>query len=123
MVRLTFKHGSLKSIDKFYNGACLIQRNMKRALERKILVIKVIGEVLFLFGLLAWVNGVLIQFTYPMVLSVTVSYLLLWMRIDNFTILSFLVSALGFFMWRLSAGLIKFEKDQASDKSPIASNV
>jgi hypothetical protein len=96
---------------------------MKRALERKILVIKVIGEVLFLFGLLAWVNGVLIQFTYPMVLSVTVSYLLLWMRIDNFTILSFLVSALGFFMWRLSAGLIKFEKDQASDKSPIASNV
>ena len=79
--------------------------------------------MLFLFGLLAWANGVLIQFTYPMVLSVPVSYLLLWMRIDTFTILSFLVSALGFFMWRLSAELIKFEKDKASDKSSGASNV
>ena len=96
---------------------------MEMALERKVLVIKVVGEMLFLFGLLAWGNGVLIQFTYPMVLAMPVSHLLLWMRTDTFTILSFLVSALGFFMWRLSAELIKFEKDKASDKSSGASNV
>jgi|GEM_PF-622071 hypothetical protein len=96
---------------------------MKMPLERKILVIKVTGEMLFLFGLLAWANGVLIQFTHPMVLAMPVSHLLLWMRTDTFTILSFLVSALGFFMWRLSAELIKFEKDKASDKSSGASNV
>jgi hypothetical protein len=89
---------------------------MKRPPERKILFIKVIGEVLFVFGLLSWGNGVLVQFTYPMVLSMPASYLLQWIRLDTLTILSFLVSALGFFMWRLSAELIKFEKDKATDK-------
>jgi hypothetical protein len=105
-----------KSIDKFYNGACLIQQNMKMVLDRKILFVKVIGELLFVFGLLEWGNGVLIQFTYPMVLSMPASYLLQWIILDTFTILSFLVSAIGFFIWRLSAELIKFEKDKASDK-------
>jgi len=93
------------------------------ALERKTLVIKVAGKMLFLYGLLAWADGVLIQFTYPMVLAMPVSHLLLWMRTDTFTILSFLVSALGFFVWKLSAELIKFEQDKASDKSSGASNV
>lgn len=95
---------------------------MKMALERKTLVIKVAGEMLFFYGLLAWADGVVIQFTDPMWLAMPVSHLLPWMRTDTFTILSFLVSALGFFMWKLSAELIKFEQDKASDKSSGASN-
>ena len=87
------------------------------AFERKTLVIKVAGEMLFLFGLLAWADGVVIQFTNPMWLAMPVSHLLLWLRTDTFTILSFIVSALGFFMWKLSVELIKFEYDKESDKS------
>jgi hypothetical protein len=96
---------------------------MKMALERKTLVIKVAGEMLFLYGLLAWADGVVIQFTNPMWLAMPVSHLLLWMRTDTFTILSFLVSALGFFMWKLSAELIKSEQNKACDKLSGASNV
>ena len=95
---------------------------MKTALSRKALVIKVTGEMLFLYGLLAWADGVGIQLTNPMFLAAPVSHLLLWIRTDTFTILSFLVSALGFLMWRLSAELIKFEHSKASDRSSGASN-
>jgi hypothetical protein len=87
---------------------------MKSASERKILVAKVAGELLFLYGLLAWLDGVVIQFTNPMWLAMPVSHLFLWMRTDTFTILSFIASALGFFMWRLSVELIKSEQNKAT---------
>lgn len=87
---------------------------MKSASERKILVAKVAGELLFLYGLLAWLDGVVIQFTNPMWLAMPVSHLLPWMRTDTFTILSFIASALGFFMWRLAVELIKFEQNKAT---------
>jgi hypothetical protein len=95
---------------------------MKMALGRIALVIKVVGEMLFFYGLLAWADGVVVQFTNPMLLAWPVSHLLLWIRTDTFTILSFLVSALGFLMWKLSAELIKFEQNKASDKSSAASS-
>ena len=87
---------------------------MKSAFDRKILVVKVAGELLFLYGLLAWLDGVVIQFTYPMWLAMPVSHLFLWLRTDTFTILSFIASALGFFMWRLAVELIKSEQNKAT---------
>jgi hypothetical protein len=72
--------------------------------SRDILVINSIGEMLFLYGLLGWIYGVVIQFYHPS--WVAISHLFPWFRLDNFAILSFFISALGFFIWRLSAKLI-----------------
>jgi hypothetical protein len=83
---------------------------MKSAFDKKILIAKVAGELLFLYGLLAWLDGVVIQFIDPMWLAMPVSHLFLWLRTDTFTIFSFIISALGFFIWRLAVELIKFEK-------------
>jgi type IV secretory pathway TrbD component len=87
---------------------------MKRAFERKILVAKVAGELLFLYGLLAWLDGVVIQFTNPMWLAMPVSHLFLWLRTDTFTILSFIASGVGFFIWRVTVELIKSEQNKAT---------
>jgi len=78
-------------------------------MNRKILIAKVVGELLFLYGLLAWLDGVVIQFFDPIWLAKPVSHLFLWLRTDTFTILCFIASALGFFMWRLAVELIKSE--------------
>jgi hypothetical protein len=74
--------------------------------------VKVIGQVLFLYGLLAWLDGVVIQFTNPMWLAMPVSHLFLWIRTDTFTILSYILSAFGLFMWRLAVELTKPQKEQ-----------
>jgi hypothetical protein len=87
---------------------------MKSAFERKILVAKVAGELLFLYGLLAWLDGVVIQFTNPMWLEMPVSHLFLWLRTDTFTILSFIASGVGFFIWRVTVELIKSEQNKAT---------
>jgi len=79
-----------------------------------ILIAKVAGELVFLYGLLAWLDGVFIQFIDPTWLSMPVSHLL-DVRTDDFTILMFVVSAVGFFIWRLAVELNKLEnKQQAS---------
>jgi hypothetical protein len=65
-------------------------------------VARVVGELLFFYGLLGWVYGVLIQLTHPYWLSYGLSHLIPWIRIDTFTVLSFILSALGFLMWRLA---------------------
>jgi hypothetical protein len=96
------------------NNIRLIRLYMKRIFDRKILAIKVIGELLFLYGFLAWIDGIAIQLTNPMWLAMPVSHLFLWMRTDTFTILSFLVSAIGFFVWRFSAELIKSTQKETS---------
>jgi len=75
---------------------------------------KVVGQLLFLYGLLAWLDGVVIQFTYPMWLAMPVSHLFQWLRTDTFTIVMFIVSAIGFFIWRLAVELIKSEKKKAT---------
>jgi hypothetical protein len=74
------------------------------------IIAKVAGQVLFLYGLLAWLDGVFIQFLYPQWLPLPVSHLLLWLRTDTFTIIMFFVSAFGFILWRLAAELLKREQ-------------
>ncbi len=83
---------------------------MSSIFYKLIVIVKVFGQVLFLFGLLAWLDGVIVQLTHPEWLPLSVSHLLPWIRTDTFTILMFIVSAVGFFVWRVIAELIKTEK-------------
>jgi hypothetical protein len=76
-----------------------------------LVITKVVGEMLFLFGFLAWLDGAVIQFTHPDWLPERVSHLLN-VRTDTFTIIMFFVSALGFLLWRLAAELMKTEKEK-----------
>ncbi len=87
---------------------------MNSAPNRKMLVVKVAGQLLFLYGLLAWLDGVVIQFTNPMWLAMPVSHLFLWLRTDTFTILSFIASGVGFLIWRLAVELMKSEQNKAA---------
>jgi hypothetical protein len=72
----------------------------------KLIIVKVAGEFLFLFGLLAWVYGVVVQLIHPEWLPLGLSHLMPWIRVDSFTIVSFVVAAIGFLIWRLSKGLL-----------------
>ncbi len=73
----------------------------------KLIVFKVCGELLFLFGLLAWIYGVLIQLIHPEFLPMGLSHIVPWIRVDTFTIACFFVSALGFLIWRLTKELFE----------------
>jgi hypothetical protein len=73
----------------------------KRLFDIRVGVIRVLGEVLFLYGLLGLIYGVTVQPTHPLWLFGGLSHLTPWIRLDTFTIISFLLSILGFFMWRL----------------------
>jgi hypothetical protein len=73
---------------------------MKETLNWHIVVIQVVGELLFLYGFLGWVYGVLIQLTHPEWLPIQLSHLTPWIRVDTFTIISFIIGAIGFFIWR-----------------------
>jgi hypothetical protein len=75
---------------------------MNKDVDTNITVLRVIGETLFLFGLLGWAYGVLIQITQPVVLTERLSHLITWIRVDTFTIFSFILSIIGFFIWRLT---------------------
>jgi hypothetical protein len=80
---------------------------MKRTTYAGVAVIKVVGELLFLYGLLGWIYGVLVQVTHPYLLPTALSHLILWIRVDTFAILSFILSALGFLIWRVTLELTK----------------
>jgi len=80
--------------------------NMKKILAKSIVVLKVIGQLLFLYGLLGWIYGVGVQFIHPDWLPGGLSHLTPDLRLDIFTIISFIVSAVGFFIWRLTKELI-----------------
>jgi hypothetical protein len=71
----------------------------------KFVLVKVAGELLFLYGLLGWIYGVLVQLTHPYWLSLGLSHLTPWIRTDTFTVISFAVSAVGFLMWSLAREL------------------
>jgi hypothetical protein len=71
-----------------------------------LIFLKVAGEFLFLFGMLGWVYGVLVQLIHPEWLPLGLSHLIPWIRIDTFTILSFVVAAIGFLIWRLVKELL-----------------
>jgi hypothetical protein len=79
---------------------------MKRSLEVFVATVRVGGEVLFLYGLLGWGYGVLVQFTHPEWLP-QLSHLTGSFRVDTFAIISFVLSIVGFFMWRLTKQLDK----------------
>ena len=81
-------------------------------MNRKILLFaKVAGQLLFIYGLLAWLDGVVIQFADPEWLPMPVSHLLN-VRTDTFTIAMFIVSAIGFFVWRFIVELTKSEQNK-----------
>lgn len=63
--------------------------------------VKAVGQLFFIYGLLGWIYGVAIQFIYPSLLPYPMSHLTPWLRVDTFTIASFIVSAIGFFAWKL----------------------
>ena len=74
---------------------------MKETHNWQIVFIQVVGELLFLYGFLGWGYGVLIQLTHPEWLPIQLSHLTPWIRVDTFTIISFIIGAIGFFIWRL----------------------
>lgn len=76
--------------------------SMKKTSTKYAVVIKVVGELLFFYGFLGWAYGVLVQLIHPDWLSFPLSHLTLWIRVDTFTIVSFIVSGAGFFVWRLA---------------------
>ena len=82
----------------------------------KFILVKVVGELLFLYGFLGWVYGVLVQLTHPYWLPFGLSHLTPWIRVDSFTVISFIVSAIGFFMWRLARELINSARESKPAK-------
>ena len=78
---------------------------MKRSTGKRLIPLRVIGELIFLYGLLGWAYGVVIQVTHPSWLPIPMSHLTQWLRVDNYTIASFIVSAIGFGLWRLTKEL------------------
>ncbi|MGC9346439.1 MAG: hypothetical protein ACP5ER_06605 [Candidatus Bathyarchaeales archaeon] len=71
-----------------------------------LVVLKVIGETLFVYGLLGWIYGVLVQLFFPSWLCFGLSHLTPWIRIDTFAVISFIISIAGFFTSRLCKQLI-----------------
>ncbi len=72
-----------------------------------LVLVKVVGELLFVYGLLGWIYGAVFVFVHPSWLSAPLSHLTPWIRQDTFTIISFLISMFGFFMWRLAKEWVK----------------
>jgi hypothetical protein len=68
----------------------------------KIVFVEVIGKLLFLYGLLGWTYGVLVQLIHPNWLTSGLSHITPWIRVDTFTVISFIVSSGGFFIWMLA---------------------
>lgn len=75
---------------------CLMVKRLKLA------IMKISGEFLFLFGLLAWVYGVIVQLFHPEWMYAGLSHLTPWIRVDTFTIISFIIAAIGFILWRFA---------------------
>jgi hypothetical protein len=67
--------------------------------------VKILGQLLFLYGLLGWIYGILFQFIYPQWLTGPLSHLTPGLRVDVFAIASFFLSILGFLLWRFTIEL------------------
>jgi hypothetical protein len=80
--------------------------SMKKGTLLSIVVVKGIGELFFVFGFLGWMYGVLVQLIHPEWLTVQLSHLAPWIRVDTFTIICFIISAVGFLIWRLTRELL-----------------
>jgi hypothetical protein len=68
----------------------------------RLIVLKIFGQTAFLFGLLGWFYGVLIQLVHPEWLPIGLSHLVPWIRVDTFTMVSFVIALLGFIVWRFT---------------------
>jgi hypothetical protein len=79
---------------------------MKKSLLLLFILVKGFGELTFLFGFLGWVYGILVQLIHPEWMFYGLSHLTPWIRVDTFTMMSFIASAVGFFIWRLTRELI-----------------
>jgi hypothetical protein len=79
---------------------------MNTILYRIMVTVKAFALMLFVFGLLAWLYGITIQITHPEWLTLPISHLITT-RLDTFTIIMFILSAVGFFVWRLIVELQK----------------
>jgi hypothetical protein len=100
---------STQIFNRALKGICLKnthELSLMTADHLKLIVLKVFGEFLFLFGLLAWVYGILVQLIHPEWLPLSLSHLIQWIRVDTFTIISFVVAAIGFLTWRLAKELL-----------------
>jgi hypothetical protein len=86
---------------------------MNSTFYKMLIVVKVFSQLLFLFGLLAWADGAVVQITHPEWLPISISHLLPWIRTDTFTIAMFILSAVGFFVWRVIVELTKTVKETA----------
>ena len=68
--------------------------------------LEMVGLTMFVFGLLEWFYVVVVQVTHPEWLPGTLTHYDVapfnW-RVDDVGILSFAISAFGFFLWRLEA--------------------
>ena len=73
-------------------------------------IMKVFGQLFFLYGLLGWIYGIIIQVTHPSWLNTTLSHLTLWIRVDTFAVSSFIISILGFLIWKFTRELEGREK-------------
>ena len=69
---------------------------------KRLMILKIFGQTAFLFGLLAWFYGILVQIIHPEFLSAPLSHLTPCIRVDTFTMVSFVISLLGFIVWRLT---------------------
>ena len=58
-------------------------------------------ETLFLFGLLGWGYGVLLQLYHPEWIEGKLSHLTPFIRVDTFAILAFVISFFSFLTWRI----------------------
>ena len=74
---------------------------MRKNTNNRLIVTKIIGEAFFIYGLLGWIYGVLLQLIHPCLIESPLSHLTPWLRLDIFTILSFIISMAGFFILRL----------------------
>jgi len=83
---------------------------MNKLLTYSIIVVKVIGETFFVFGLIGWMYGVFVQFVDWQLLYLPISHLTLFLRLDTYAIISFVASAVGFLMWRLAKETISFAR-------------
>jgi hypothetical protein len=73
----------------------------------QLILVKTIGELVFVFGLLGWIYGIIFQFRYPQWLTLQLTHLTPWLRVDIFTMISFIASAVGFFIWMVTRELDK----------------
>ena len=80
--------------------------DMNATFYRIMVTIKAFALMLFVFGLLAWLYGIIIQIIHPEWLPLPLSHLI-EIRVDTFTIIMFILSAVGFFVWRLIVELQK----------------